>query len=347
MRDAGLRIEVKITGASTYYLNLTTGAWSTTSTDANISYAAIQHKYGTIDFETGIVPGDGTLTVTLTAATRTGVADTYFKLSLTPTSVGPTGAYTSLSPRNFTETIDADSLEDSDQITYYFGDVIDEDGKDVLLGSMKLLSGTETSEWYSSNGSVTDTLVGLSRDCYQVQYETAARRIQAQLKGQLNYLSVITDADDRRYLATSIKRNFADSTLDGEWIEIKRGWGADIMGTMTNSVGRPYDIFGTSQGYVTATKSQTLAEASVQLGSTAATAGVLYKINLTVSSSTGVMPELIFAGTTTAIALGVNVLYVKATSTASTHATFFTNQGTGDVAAFTITGITIKEAIGI
>lgn len=343
-----VRIEISVVGGSTYYLNMATGAWSNTSSVADISFTSTSHKYGTVDFETSSIPIDGVLNIKLSGATGTGANEAYYKMNLTPVNVSN---YAPLGTRNLTETIDADSLEDSPQIDFYYGDARDEEGKDVLLGSLKVIStGNETDLWQTKSGSPINTLLQLARDCYEAQYRTAAKRIQAELKGDLDYLSVLTFAGGE-YLASSITRNFGNHTLDGEWIEIKIKLGSDLTGVFINGAFGTdlYDIFSTSGNEVSITKTQQADFASCTLNSTPVEAGRRYRLTVTLIDNTpggpSDIPELDFGGTIkTDLVIGENIYEVIADTTESSHVAVF-KSAVSDTCWLVIT-VVIQEITG-
>lgn len=212
-----VKITVKIDDGSTpYYLNVSTGAWSTTSTVDTISFSATANRVGTLtSFTTNSTPISGTMTISLTEANWSGASGyTFFRLSIVPEFINSSW---SIESGSLTETIDADSLEDLTE-TFYFGDPKDSDSRDIMAGALTIAAdGTSTDAW----GPTGLPLLNITRTNYRDQFKTAARRLQCTLKGDLDYLTVLRDSSDRCYLASSVIRDFRRSELRGEWIEIK------------------------------------------------------------------------------------------------------------------------------
>lgn len=343
-----IRIEIKLyNGSFTYYLNMATGAWSTTSSVSDITFSSTSDKSWTsTSLITGSTPIDGTLEIRITEANWSGLIDnkTYVSLNITPLSINRSGTNDIVSLK---ETIDADSLEDLD-LTFYLGDT-DTDSRDLLFGSLTIASsGAATDLWVANSGSVTDELLTLTKEVYRAQYETPARRIQANLRGDLDYLTVLVDADDRKYIASSITKNFKERYLQGEWIEIKTGWGDDLVDSWVNGAygGSLYEGFTDYGSYLLLYKIQTTTNALVTLNNTPLVEGVRYKITADISMTSGSIPNVSIGGTAkTDLIDGYNEWEVVADTTESTHYGIIYNTS-AEQAQFTI-ALTVQEAYGI
>lgn len=74
-------------------------------------------------------------------------------------------------------------------------------------------------------------------------------------------MDVITH-DDNAYLPCSITRDYAESTLFGEWIEIKYSLGAEKITSFTNDITDPYvDAFSNTDNEVTLEQTDEAAQA--------------------------------------------------------------------------------------
>jgi len=315
-----VKITVKIDdGGTPYYLNIATGAWSTTSSVDTLSFSATANRsISQVSFTTSGASISGTMTISMTSANWSGfLGYTFFNLSILPAFVGNSW---NLSTRNLSETIDADSLEEYDQ-TFYFGDPKDTQSRDILAGGLTIAAdGTATDSWQSNAGSTADSLLDLAVDCYHAQYETAARRLQCNLKGSsLDYLTVLKDSSDRCYLASSISKDMRKAELDGEWIEIKVGWGDNILVDgidFTNGDGgaEQFDIYyesGAPSIWLVKTQTTTIATVTIEEYSVS---GVRYLISITINDiNNSDYPVFIWGGDTTQLANGDNEYEVLAT----------------------------------
>ena len=313
------------TGATTYYLDWSDGSWSGSSSASDISFTSTGNKYWTTGgVTTDETPAAGTLTIKLTDAnwSNSMAGNTFFMLNITPYIIDDRSG---IIVQDLSETIDSGSLEDSPEITFHFGDPYDADSRDILFGGLTIAStGDETDTWQSKAGSVEDTLLNLAVDCYKVQYETAARRLQGTIKGTLDYLTVLQDASERCFLASSLTRDFRKSEMRGEWIEIKVGWDDELTGhSWTNgSYGSTlYDSFSSLGDQISVTKSQTSTVATCELSGVSLTAGVRYLLTLIVSEGDGDPPDEVNLGGTaiTGFTEGTNEIEFVAASTSSTH----------------------------
>jgi hypothetical protein len=198
--------------------------------------------------------------------------------------------------------------------------------------------------WQAKTGGAEDTLLNIAMDCYKAQHENTARKLQALIMGEIDYLDVLQDSLERRFLASSIVRNFRASTLEGEWIEIKTGWGDELVTTLVNDpdeLGYTYDTFSSSGNTCTLVKTQTSTEAKAGQKTLDVTSGDKYKLEATITG-TGTIPDVIFGGTTKSdLALGFNVWLVDCSVTSPTHIAYIEN-ASAEVFNGTLT-LSIKE----
>ena len=213
-------------GGSTQYLDIQGGTgFSTTSSVVQVSGTEDTWISGTASGN--IFSPSGTLSIEVYSANHgANQGYTYFKqLELTSSSIK---AWTKPEQiEDLSKVIDTDNLYEPDEVIIYFGDAgnalsaTDDDAKHFLNSVLRLQTGnTPTDAWDTNTGAGPDTLQQICADCYEDQYEDNALRLQGTLRCQKNYLDVIT-YDSKQLLATSLTRNFRDSDLIGEWIEIK------------------------------------------------------------------------------------------------------------------------------
>jgi len=344
------------TGSTDYYLDWSDGSWSSTASVSEITFTSTGNKsWTTGSVETNRATVAGTLTIRLTDAdwNNSVAGNTYFSLSIVPDMVNDTGG---VSTKDYEEEIDADSLEDLTK-TFYFGDPRDSDSRDILLGSLTIAAtGAATDTWKSNAGSVSDTLLELTRDCYQAQYETPARRLQCTLKGTLDYLTVLKDGSDRCYLASSIKRDLKRSELQGEWIEIKTGWGDDLVNgeTMVNGYisTDQFDSFAWSGNTATISHSPYSGDATASLTTGPdLTNGTRYRVTISFANvGSSDLPSFDIGGTVITqgelSGTGDNVFEIVSDADYNSHPEVM-NHASGDACTALEVTITIEEAYGI
>jgi hypothetical protein len=278
-----INVELNVSG-TVYYLDWTDGTWSTTSTVAEISYSSTTHTYGFSDsFQTDATPGAGTLTIRLKEANWSGLTGyTFYQLSILPSVIVDDFRPAT---QDYSETINSDNLEDLN-LALYYGDT-NTSKLDLLAGSLSITSGgAATDSWQAKAGGAADGLLDIAIDCYRAQHEGTARKLQALIMGEIDYLNVLQDSLGRRFLASSIVRNFSHSTLEGEWTEIKTGWGDELVTSFDNDGTRPFDTFTSSGNVVSsAIKSHTSDSAIANVNDIDTTNGLRYKIEVVITGT--------------------------------------------------------------
>jgi len=225
---------------TTYYLDLTTGDWISSSANSYIALTSGNWE------QTGSIETFGIPTIVTSVWDMyidvvepnwgTSGKDTYVSLQLIPFGESFVASKTT---EDLTLELNADNLEDSEDIILYFSDVEDYENKDILAGALTVASsGDATDSWSTISGSASKQLQLLCRDCYKAQYIKSARRLQGTLKKDgILYGEVLQDSSDRRYMPVSLTKNFRESELQGEWIEIKQGLEAAETLSFTNNAG--------------------------------------------------------------------------------------------------------------
>jgi hypothetical protein len=333
-------------GAGTFNYLQADGSWDSTA----LTYIDVTDgQYASGEIISDVFTHDGTVTVRLYAPT--GISSptsflTYWKeFSVQACYRGTVPDYNDLS-----ESISTSNLEEPSDIEVAHGDSqYGESGVELMLGNYRV-SGNATSAWQSNAGSPEDEIQQLCADVYKAQHETTSKKIQGTVKGEIDYLDVLTDSDSVPFFPVSLTKHFAPSELQGEWIEIKTGWGDDITGTFINGymASNQYDSFSTTSGEFDITKTTIGDNDLVTLSGTSVTAGTRYKICFTIidNSGTSNLPQMALGGTSLTRALGYNEQEVIATTTQSVH-NDFCSHSSGNLCDLTITDITIQEAYGL
>jgi hypothetical protein len=243
-------IVVKLVGSSTYYLDLSDGTWNASDSVGNITFSATARKYLTEGTVTSIgFPVAGVLSVIVKDANwGSGTGRTYLNLELkaSPVPSDPPGSEKMLYNTNdFSVDINSENLEELSDVTFHFGDPESSMTRDLFAGSLTIAStGAATDQWTPANtGGATLPLLELARECYQAQYLSPARRIQASLIAPANEgaLTVLQDSSDRCYMFATLSKYWRENLLDGEWIEIKQGTGAELVTSWSDEA--VFDIF--------------------------------------------------------------------------------------------------------
>jgi len=357
-----LKVKLKlVTAGFTYYLIPSTGAWTTIELNAKMT-GLTEDEWTELDIVTDALPADGTLSLEIFepewVSPGSSAAYIYYdSIELYLENHTPITSET-ITSKDYSEVIDTDNTVSGDALTLYLGDADDTsyltgDGIeqfDCYDGCLEVSSSSVgTDAWQSNLGSVVAPLAEICANNYKAQYINNARRLQGTIK-DLDYLDVLIH-DSKYFLSSSISRNFADSTLNGEWIEIKSLWGDDITGTFEDGEDEQGyadngGSFSTSANEINIEKVTTSEIAKCSLGSTSVTSGVRYKLVITITDNgTSDIPEFNFAGSnTSSLVLGENTWEVVSDATKSTHL-LFTESDTAETCDLTI-GVFIYEIVG-
>ena len=338
-----LQMDIRIVGVSTKFMNLSTGAWQA-------GVATITSSNGHLnvdDIISDAIIEDGTLDITIYEAVwvapGTSAAYThYVNLELYHYN------YDIATTEDFSEEIEANNLVVPDEIVLQRGDTNGTDVYDMFPGFYKILAtGAATDSWQSIYGSVPAPIVENCRDNYKAQYIDTAKRIQGTLRHELDYLDTINDGG-KIFLASSITRDFANSELYGEWIEIKSLWDENMVDDFTNGFEAVavYDSFSESANEVSIEKTQTDTPAAATIEDLSVKGGVRYKITANVvDNGTSDLPHIIFPGSTKDdLVLGDNEWYIIAAGTTTVDGEIL-SPNAADTCDLTIT-ITGQEIIG-
>jgi len=346
-------IIIRIDGSSYYWLDWDSGDWSATSGVSQVSLT--RDTWEEFEIRSLDIPLDGDLELIIffTTAADFPASSSNQRLYIDYIEIIPENG--GRASQDLTEEINADNILDPEDITIYYGDSNnDETGASVFKGTLQEnVSPGYTDAWQSRLGSAPKTLQELCVDCYKAQHATNTRRLQGVLlEGGMDYEDAVY-YDSRYFVASNVRKNFAACTLDGEWIEIKQGWGDSITGTFVNGAyaSNLYDTFSTSSNEFTIEKTTSGDTDYTTLNSTSVTAGTLYKVTANITDNTPMqtsdLPDVMeFAGEgLSPVAWGENVWYIVADSTTSTHYQF-TEHGSGTLCEITM-AVTIQEAYGL
>jgi hypothetical protein len=328
---SGVPCQVKLVGASTYYLKWSDGTWSLNVNDAAVSLSA-----DTLNEESLVsdeLPIDGTLSFILYEGNYGGFAadgSTWHYLSVKPAYIN---SQTYINTYDFSEEIEADSLEleVTEQIVFHYGDAYEADGYDIQGSPLQIsATGAATDTWQSKAGSASDELLEITRDIYEAQYVVPAKRIQADLrKDGIEYLDVI-EYNNAKYLPSSLTYNVRDSEMRGEWIEIQFILAANQVDDYTNGLGASllYDVFSESANTVTLEKTGTGTAAYVTVEDIDVTDGVRYYFVADITVNSGDVPNFQFRNggeTKTDLVAGENIWEMISDVTSATNDMHFWN----------------------
>ena len=294
IKASEVRIQVILTETASpfvvRYLDLSDGSWSSLATASEISFSPFESNVsGSGSIMSDNIPNDGTLSIKILGpdwrvtggSSENGYS--YFNISVTPIIINNSDLFQT---KEIGRQIDADSFDNYSQ-TFYLGDAQVSAINDLTFGAL-YLTGTTTNStaWQSQGGSRKDNLLEICTDCYEAQYSTPAKRIQAVLKGDLDYLTVLT-YDGAEYLASSVTRDFRTSEWDGEWIEIQEAYSDDLVTSYTNI---NYQNYATSGDTVNFVKTLGFAQ-SGYIDTPTITIGQKYLITVIWSALTGDAPS--------------------------------------------------------
>ncbi len=284
----------------TSHLLQTDGSWVNATTDTNdipiTNRGIIEGEIVSEEFD-----GTGTLSFAIrdvAGVTGASIYFTYWDYFEVTAIVGASSTIR----EDYSEVIDVNNLTDPSEVVIYHGDSeYTATGRDVLLGSYATTGGSTTDAWRSAYGSAEDKVVQICANNYKAQYTTTARRLQATIKGQINYLDVFENGG-KSYIPSSLTYNIDDSEWQGERIEHKQLW-EEVPATFANGVGAAnlYDSFSTSTNFFDPEKTQTATVAQSTITVTTEV-GQRYKLNINIADlalvGTSDIPEFTFCGVT-------------------------------------------------
>jgi hypothetical protein len=324
------------------------GTWVIGSTDTD-NYPCPVRTWVSGEIVTDQIPGTGTLTIFIKECGGLS-GPTFLTTYWDYIEVIPLVNSKTTETVDYSEVLDSDNLTEPEDVTIYHGDSeYTLTGAELHLGSYELTGGTATDGWQTKTGSQVEKIMELLAKVYKAQHITTSKRLQATIKGQLEYLDILTN-DSKHYLPSSLTYNVDDSEWVGERIEMKYGLETNLVTSIANdplSTGNPYDVFSSVANTCTIEKTQVINPAVAGTNTMSITSGVRYKLTANlVDNATSNIPSISFGGDTKSdLALGDNEWDVLSSVTSATHRSIITNQ-IADTCDLTIT-LTIQEYYGL
>jgi hypothetical protein len=352
-----LTMRIKLTASpSDYYLNLTDGSWELATTNTRLS-GFTRYQWREYELLTDKVPDDGTLSFQIivtsgdfpiSGASAEEIFVDYWEI---------TAERYGVPYEDLTEEINSDNILNPEQIVIYHGDTNDGNtAGDVFLGSLQTTAGSVTDNWKSVNGSREDAIQQLCADVYKAQHVTTAKRLQAAIRHATLSPEDVISYDDKKFFFSTFTKDFTNCVADGEWIEIKTGWGDDLMNgeTMVNGylASDLFDTFSWSGNTATISHSPYSGAATASLTSGPdLTEGTRYRVTISFANvGSSDLPSFDIGGTviTQGELSGTedNVFEIVSDADYTAHPEVM-NHASGDACTALEVTITIEEAYGI
>jgi hypothetical protein len=257
---------------------------------------------------------------------------------------------------DLSEEINANNILEPEDVIIYYGDSgYGDTGMELHLGSL-FIAGSATSDWQSVNGSAVDNIQQLCADVYKAQHVTTAKRLQAAIRHATLSPEDVISYDDKKFFFSTFTKDFTNCVADGEWIEIKTGWGDDLVNgeTMVNGylATDQFDSFAWSGNTATISHSPYSGDATASLTSGPdLIEGMRYRVTISFANvGSSDLPSFDIGGTviTQGELSGTedNIFEIVSDADYNSHPQVM-NHASGDACTALEVTITIEEAYGI